>query len=392
MRRARRYLPLGLLVTGEMVTGRDPDWRMVLAPNLAPNRRVLIHRWCNPWPSDCRLSMFVAPWIPHQDFWHPLVKSFGQNMFVLSTFFCCCPVWCFLALFWSQIIFSSLPFWIVLFNLQFRTTNKEHRLNPQPFFRLSQPFSLAHPNIFRHRNTPTSRTPGPSGPTLRRWRPNLTRKSWGVPAINQAFGDGWESPTNIVTGDGLWHLWFMNTYDMGKIWGVPHKSTIKAYESHEESGIGCVFFFGYLFPREMVISSAKVEIIITMKHRDFTSKTLTRREKWWKRRCVARGLAVAYTVPQNSLKELEGTFKFCTLLTHVFYRIAFWKVPQWKIHWFYPTLQGMGFCQRMHSLEEAPRWVKGEIPPGFFSGWTLGDWLITVITLWLFNIAMENGP
>jgi hypothetical protein len=118
-----------------------------------------------------------------------------------------------------------------------------------------------------------------------------------------------------------------------------------------------------------------VEIIITMKHRDFTSKTLTRREKGWKRRCVARGLAVAYTVPQNSLKELEGTFKACTLLTHVkpdcFLKsspknqIRFYPTFQLYVLYFswkksnYPgqTLQGMGFGQRMHSLEEAPIWV-----------------------------------
>jgi hypothetical protein len=57
---------------------------------------------------------------------------------------------------------------------------------------------------------------------------------------------------------------------------IYHKKHMKAMKNQES----VVFFSAYLLEtREMWISSAKVEIIITMKHRDFTSKTLTRREK-----------------------------------------------------------------------------------------------------------------
>lgn len=206
MRRARRYLPWGLLVTGEMVTGRDPDWRMVLAPN----RRVLIHRWCNPWPSDCRLSMFVAPWIPHQDFWHPPRHWLNPSAKICLS----CQLFFFVpsGVFWpyfgaKSFFLHSLSGSFCSIFILFRTTNKEHRLN----LSLSQAFSAFLPGtsdfFFATLKSPKPRNPGPSGPTLRRWRPNLTRKSWGIPCHKPSIW-GWLGKSNKHCDWG-WFMTFM---------------------------------------------------------------------------------------------------------------------------------------------------------------------------------------
>ena len=96
-------------------------------------------------------------------------------------------------------------------------------------------------------------------------------------------------------------------------------------------------------------------------------------------------------MPQNSLKELERTFKACTLLTHVKPDCFLKSSPVKNQIRFYPTfqqcsiflmkeielsrskrefpffdLQGMGFGQRMQSLEEAVLWAGGNAP--FFAG------------------------
>ena len=254
--------------------------------------------------------MFVAPWIPHQDFWHPLVKSFGQNMFVLSTFFLLSHLVVF-GLILEPYHFCFTPFLDRFVQSSF--CSEQPTKNTQNLS-LSQAFSVFLPGTssFFATSKPTSRNPGPSGPTLRRWR-RTTRKSWGIPCLFFLWYRQCHKPT--MTGDGggfvketLW-LGIM-IYDMGRTTLIYHKSIwkhMKAMKNQES----VVFFSAYLLEtREMGISSAKVEkYFFTMKHRDFTSKTLTRREKGWKRRCVARGLAVAYTVPQNAPKFFEGTWK-----------------------------------------------------------------------------------
>ena len=305
------------IIERDVIQTEEWCWRM-----LAPNRRVLISfvilLRTGHFQNCVTHGHLIAGWaaclwlhgypIRISDI-HWLNPS--AKICLSCQLFFCCPIWWFLAWFWSHIIFASLPFWIVLFNLHSVLNNQQRTRRISACLRLSQSFSLAHPH-FSPLQSPRLGTPAPAA------------QHWDV---------GGEQPENhgefhvffflwyrqchkpTMTGDGggfvketLW-LGIM-IYDMGCTTLIYHKSIwkhMKAMKNQES----VVFFSAYLLEtREMGISSAKVEkYFFTMKHRDFTSKTLTRREKGWKRRCVARGLAVAYTVPQNAPKFFEGTWK-----------------------------------------------------------------------------------